>query len=82
VTQLPGYQQIPLNCPLWKKAMIEKKNKQLEEDAMVCITLVEKRNTLIFAYLFGAFLQATSRVPRWWIGERPPDMAASCDIYK
>jgi len=32
--------------------------------------------------LFGAFLQATSRVPRWWIGERPPDMAASCDIYK
>ena len=31
---------------------------------------------------FGAFLQATSRVPRWWIGERPPDMAASCDIYK
>jgi len=30
----------------------------------------------------GAFLQATSRVPRWWIGERPPDMAASCDIYK
>jgi len=32
--------------------------------------------------LVGAFLQATSRVPRWWIGERPPDMAASCDIYK
>jgi len=32
--------------------------------------------------LTGAFLQATSRVPRWWIGERPPDMAASCDIYK
>jgi len=30
----------------------------------------------------GAFLQATSRVPRWWIWERPPDMAASCDIYK
>ena len=30
----------------------------------------------------GAFLQATSRVLRWWIGERPPDMAASCDIYK
>ena len=30
----------------------------------------------------GALLQATSRVPRWWIGERPPDMAASCDIYK
>ena len=30
----------------------------------------------------GAFLQATSRVPRWWIGERPPDMAASCDVYK
>ena len=36
----------------------------------------------IFCYLVGAFLQATSRVPRWWIGERPPDMAASCDIYK
>jgi len=32
--------------------------------------------------IIGAFLQATSRVPRWWIGERPPDMAASCDIYK
>ena len=32
--------------------------------------------------IVGAFLQATSRVPRWWIGERPPDMAASCDIYK
>jgi len=29
-----------------------------------------------------ALLQATSRVPRWWIGERPPDMVASCDIYK
>jgi len=35
VKQLPGYQQIPPNCPLWKKAMIEKKNKQLAEDAMV-----------------------------------------------
>ena len=21
-------------------------------------------------------------ITRWWIGERPPDMAASCDIYK
>ena len=30
----------------------------------------------------GALLQATSRVPRWWIGEWPPDMVASCDIYK
>jgi len=27
----------------------------------------------------GALLQATSRVPRWWIGERPPDIVASCD---
>jgi len=35
VTQLPGYQQIPAYCPLWKKAVIEKKNKQLEEDAVV-----------------------------------------------
>ena len=35
-----------------------------------------------FLQAVGAFLQATSRVPRWWIGERPPDMAASCDIYK
>jgi len=35
VTQLAGYQQVPVNCPLWKKAMIEKKNRQLEEDAMV-----------------------------------------------
>ena len=32
---LPGYQEVPPNCPVWKKAMIEKKNKQLEEDAMV-----------------------------------------------
>jgi len=38
VTKLPGYQQIPPNCPLWKKAMIEKKNRQLEEDAVVCLT--------------------------------------------
>jgi len=37
--------------------------------------------TMVYFYV-GAFLQATSRVPRWWIGERPPDMAASCDIYK
>jgi len=36
----------------------------------------------VLALIVGAFLQATSRVPRWWIGERPPDMAASCDIYK
>ena len=37
---------------------------------------------LIVNLIVGAFLQATSRVLRWWIGERPPDMAASCDIYK
>lgn len=35
VTKLPGYQEIPLNCPTWKQALIEKKNKQLEEDATV-----------------------------------------------
>jgi len=35
VTKLAGYQPVPANCPLWKKAMIDKKNKQLEEDAMV-----------------------------------------------
>jgi len=35
VSRLPGYQEVPPNCPVWKKAMIEKKNKQLEEDAMV-----------------------------------------------
>ena len=34
VTQLPGYQPIPANCPLWKKAMVEKKSKQLEENAV------------------------------------------------
>jgi len=39
-------------------------------------------NLLTVGATAGAFLQATSRVPRWWIGERPPDMAASCDIYK
>jgi len=35
VKSLPGYQAIPTNCPLWKRAMIEKKNGQLEADAMV-----------------------------------------------
>ena len=35
VTRLSGYQEVPAGCPVWKKAMIEKKNKQLEEDAMV-----------------------------------------------
>lgn len=34
VKSLPGYQAIPTNCPLWKRAMIEKKNRQLEADAM------------------------------------------------
>jgi len=38
--------------------------------------------SLVSVFHAEAFLQATSRVPRWWIGERPPDMAASCDIYK
>ena len=51
VTQLPGYQQVPPNCPLWKKAMIEKKNKQLEEDAVVWVTAVEKLHYLL-TYLF------------------------------
>jgi len=40
------------------------------------------QSNYITLHYVGAFLQATSRVPRWWIGERPPDMAASCDIYK
>jgi hypothetical protein len=35
VKTLPGYQEIPPNCPVWKRTMIEKKNKQLEDDAMV-----------------------------------------------
>jgi len=35
VENLPGYQDIPTNCPVWKRAMIEKKNRQLEEDAAV-----------------------------------------------
>ena len=34
-TALPGYQEVPDNCPAWKKAMIEKKNKELEENAKV-----------------------------------------------
>jgi len=34
VTQSQGYQLIPANCPLWKKAMVEKINKQLEENAV------------------------------------------------
>lgn len=33
VTQLPGYQPIPSNCPAWKANLIEKKNQQLEEEA-------------------------------------------------
>lgn len=33
VTQLPGYNAIPSDCPLWKRGMLEKKNKQLEEEA-------------------------------------------------
>ncbi|KAK2146266.1 hypothetical protein LSH36_621g00003 [Paralvinella palmiformis] len=33
VTQLPGYQPVPSNCPAWKVNMIEKKNQQLEDDA-------------------------------------------------
>lgn len=37
VTKLPAYQEVPENCPTWKRALIEKKNKQLEEDAMVNI---------------------------------------------
>ncbi len=32
---LPGYQEVPDNCPTWKKAMIEKKNKELEDKAKV-----------------------------------------------
>ena len=34
-TKLPGYQPIPENAPQWKKAMIEKKNQSLVEDARV-----------------------------------------------
>ena len=45
-------------------------------------SLTGRSGELVEALGVGAFLQATSRVPRWWIGERPPDMAASCDIYK
>ena len=30
----------------------------------------------------GPFCRLPAASPRWWIGERPPDMAASCDIYK
>jgi len=50
----------------------------------VCVFVCQCNHRLVGAFLqaVGAFLQATSRVPRWWIGERPPDMAASCDIYK
>jgi len=35
VKTLPGYQEIPPNCPAWKQTMIEKKNRQLEDYAMV-----------------------------------------------
>ncbi|XP_064638168.1 unconventional myosin-XVI-like isoform X2 [Lineus longissimus] len=29
VTQLPGYQRIPDNCPVWKRPLMEKKNKEI-----------------------------------------------------
>lgn len=35
VSQLEGYQDIPDDCPAWKRAMIERKNKQLEEQIRV-----------------------------------------------
>jgi len=66
----------------------EKSNvKELNRCQLVYLILVKYNINLLHLGAFlqatvGAFLQATSRVPRWWIGERPPDMAASCDIYK
>jgi len=71
--------------------LIQQQCRELEES---CAELKSEKDKLlqkiallhshpgIWRYMVGAFLQATSRVPRWWIGERPPDMAASCDIYK
>ena len=35
VTQLAGYQAVSENCPLWKAAKIEKKNKELVEKEKV-----------------------------------------------
>jgi len=35
VSQLPGYQAIPPDCPPWRRALIEKKNAQLLAEAMV-----------------------------------------------
>ena len=32
---LPGFRPIPDNCPEWRRAMLEKKNKELEEAAKV-----------------------------------------------
>ncbi len=32
---LSGYVEVPEECPKWKKAMIERKNKDLEEKAKV-----------------------------------------------
>ena len=40
VTTLPGYQEVPENLPQWKKALIERKNKELYEKAMVSIKSV------------------------------------------
>ena len=34
-TQIPGYQVIAADCPVWKRALIEKKNAQLIAEATV-----------------------------------------------
>ena len=60
VTKLPGYQSIPASCPLWKKAMIEKKNKQLEEDAMVIETAVDSVESFLHIYCTIALQQSSS----------------------
>jgi len=66
------------------KVMISGERPKVRQKAVrwPCGSAVKVSVAIHYSVLVGAFLQATSRVPRSWIGERPPDMAASCDIYK
>ena len=57
-------------------------SKILNHSAQLFSPILCNQSTESHQWAITFFLQATSRVPRWWIGERPPDMAASCDIYK
>ena len=60
VTQLAGYQAASENCPSWKAAKIEKKNKELVEKEKVSLikcTLNKRVNTAAsLAFIFSSLL--------------------------